>query len=188
MKESLSHLKNKQKITTVLSSQSQLNFLNKLSKGAGFYSLTFIWSSAHCILAHTHSGPLTHLVIFTRNFHGPQFKDTFDLLIPTFILIPTAECSVPSFVSLSPPSPQSVTPGPKILFANHFSNLLNHLVQVFMIPQLLFCSFLIRLSAFNPALLQPVFQSCSFCILSQWQTWSCYLWLQTLPWLITYKL
>lgn len=109
---------------------------------------------------------------------APSLRTLFDLIIPkTSVNRPAIHPDTNSRIlstifcfSVSSKPTVNKTPGPKILFANHFSNLLNHyLVQVFIISQL-FCSFLSRLLAFNLALLQSIFQSCSFCILSKWQT------------------
>ena len=110
---------------------------------------------------------------------APRLRTLFDLVIPkTAVNRPASHPDTNSRIlstifcfSVSSKPTVNKTPGPKILFANHFCNLLNHyLVQVFIISQLFFCSFLIRLPAYNLALLQSIFQSCSFCIVFKWQT------------------
>lgn len=112
---------------------------------------------------------------------APSLRTLFDLIIPKPsvnrpAIHPDTNSRILSTIfcfSVSSKPTVNKTPGPKILFANHFSNLhlLNHyLVQVFIISQLFLCSFLSRLPAFNLALLQSIFQSCSSCILSKWQT------------------
>ena len=97
---------------------------------------------------------------------APRLRSLFDLVIPKTAVNrstvhPDTNSRILSTIfcfSVSSKPTVNKTPGPKILFANHFCNLLNHyLVQVFIISQLFFCSFLIRLPAYNLALLQSIF-------------------------------